>query len=475
MFLGNLIEMGKRNIHFCFSHWQKIYGDTFGVYLGCFPQVVFHDPKALEEIYVKNFSNFTNRPDIFNTDEYFDDMIPMARDEHWKFLRVTLSPCYTGKQLKGMIMLMKKPTENLLKIFSKFSESGQECNVQDAFSKYTLDNIAAVGFGVELNSSEQGDHPLVKNALSILNKQNELLIGLLSTVAPGLVNFLSKLKVLDYFNKRTNLLAEFSKQLLKTRRQNLNPNGACKDFLEIMLEAQVAGNENLTGNGAKDIPLENISDWKHKRGITDSEIIAQCIIFFMAGYETTASTLTFFARCMAFNPDIQENVYKEIMEVVGDEYPTYESIQQLKYLEMCMAESLRLYPLISILQRECKKDCVIKGVKIPAKMTVVMPIRSLHYDERYWTDPTKFDPERFSEEGKARQTPFTYTPFGGGPRICIGMRLAKLQFKVAVVQMMRKYRLVTTEKTEDPIEYASTDVLSAKNGVWLKFEPRKSL
>eukprot|EP00106_Octopus_bimaculoides_P002480 XP_014769922.1 PREDICTED: cytochrome P450 3A21-like [Octopus bimaculoides] len=178
---------------------------------------------------------------------------------------------------------------------------------------------------------------------------------------------------------------------------------------------------------------------------------------------------------MAFNQDIQEKVYKEIMEVVGDEFPTYESIQQLKYLEMCMAESLRLYPLISILQRECKKDCVIKGVKIPANMSVILPIRSLHYDERYWTDPTKFDPERFSEEGKARQTPFTYTPFGSGPRICIGMRLAKLQFKVAVVEMFKKYRVVTTEKTEDPIEYASTDVLSTKNGVWLKLEPRKSL
>uniref|UniRef100_A0A0L8IFB8 Uncharacterized protein n=1 Tax=Octopus bimaculoides TaxID=37653 RepID=A0A0L8IFB8_OCTBM len=93
-----------------------------------------------------------------------------------------------------------------------------------AFSKYTLDNIAAVGFGVEINSSEQGGHPLVKNALSVVNKQNELLITLISTVAPGLVSFLAKLKVLDYFNKRGHLLAEFSKQLLETRRQNLNPN-----------------------------------------------------------------------------------------------------------------------------------------------------------------------------------------------------------------------------------------------------------
>ncbi|XP_014769936.2 cytochrome P450 3A4 [Octopus bimaculoides] len=475
VFMGNLIEMGKRNIHFCFCHWQKIYGDTFGVYFGCYPQVVFHDPEALEEIYVKNFSNFTNRPDMFFINEYFESMVMMARDEHWKFLRVTLSPCYTGKQLKGMTMLMKKPTENLLKIFSKFSESGQECNVQDAFSKYTLDNIAAVGFGVEINSSEQGGHPLVKNALSVVNKQNELLITLISTVAPGLVSFLAKLKVLDYFNKRGHLLAEFSKQLLETRRQNLNPNVRFFFISFASLICFVSINNNFLFFCLSRICVNKTKHVCYFSGITDTEIIAQCIIFFLAGYETTASTLTFFARCMAFNQDIQEKVYKEIMEVVGDEFPTYESIQQLKYLEMCMAESLRLYPLISILQRECKKDCVIKGVKIPANMSVILPIRSLHYDERYWTDPTKFDPERFSEEGKARQTPFTYTPFGSGPRICIGMRLAKLQFKVAVVEMFKKYRVVTTEKTEDPIEYASTDVLSTKNGVWLKLEPRKSL
>uniref|UniRef100_A0A0L8FX30 Cytochrome P450 n=1 Tax=Octopus bimaculoides TaxID=37653 RepID=A0A0L8FX30_OCTBM len=239
-----------------------------------------------------------------------------------------------------------------------------------------------------------------------------------------------------------------------------------------MIKAQLKERENRNPEEKKEHHLENVTDSRTGRGITDDEILAQCVIFFLAGYETTTSSLTFFTHLMAINPEPQQKIYEEIIDVLGEDLPDYDNVTKLTYLDMCMDESLRMYPLGTGLDRQCNKACTIKGVGIPEKLTLRIAVDALHYNPKYWPEPEKFIPERFSKESKLKQVPFTYLPFGAGPRMCLGIRLAKLVLKIAAVQMIRNFKILPTEKTENPLVLDNTFKLAAKNGIWVKFQRR---
>ncbi|XP_062621095.1 cytochrome P450 3A19-like, partial [Saccostrea cucullata] len=184
--------------------------------------------------------------------------------------------------------------------------------------------------------------------------------------------------------------------------------------------------------------------------LTSTEIIANCLLFFFAGYETTANTLSFFVYLLALHPDIQQRVYNEIVSELGDEEPGYDNIGKLQYMEMCINETMRMYPVAARTDRTCVQDTEVNGLKIPKGMQIAIPIWILHHSEKLWEDPEKFDPERFSAENKAKMNPYKFMPFGYGPRICIGKRLALIEIKVAMTKLLRQFVLSTCSKTNIP-------------------------
>eukprot|EP00106_Octopus_bimaculoides_P002302 XP_014769744.1 PREDICTED: cytochrome P450 3A43-like [Octopus bimaculoides] len=430
-YLGNMIELKKRGFCDAPKYWREVYGDTYGVFLGANPNLVVSDPEIIQEVLVKRFSNFTNRTP-FVGDKIIKQAITEARDDHWKYLRTVLAPSYTSHQMRGMNTMIHTCADNLVENIETFAESKEICDIKTLFSAYTIDVIAATGFGIMVDSQKNPNDAMVKNLKQILK---------ISFFTP--VIFLSRYKQQAHNN-----------------------------LLDLMIKAQLKGHEKLEPEEEKELHLENITDWRTKRGITDDEILAQCDLILLAAYETTASTLTFFVYLMSIHPESQQKVYEEIEDVLGEDLPNYDNVQKLHYLDMCLNETLRLYPVATALDRQCKNTCTINGVKIPEGITVKIGVYALHYNPKYWPEPEKFIPERFSEKGKSEQTPFTYLPFGGGPRICLGMRLAKLEFKIAVVQVIRKFKILPTEKTEDPLVLSDNLFLTAKNGVWGKFERR---
>ncbi|CAE1256598.1 TBXAS1 [Acanthosepion pharaonis] len=469
-FLGNLVEMGQAGFAHAFSIWQKQYGDNYCIFFGAFPDIVVGDPEIIGEVLVKSFSNFTNRPLAFQPDEYGASMLSLAKDDHWKYLRTVLAPSYSSKRMREMVPLI----EDVLKTFDKklndIVESKEARDVTDLFSGYTMDVIASTGFGIKVDSQENPDSPIVKNAKKVFAADFFKTLQVVAVVFPAFATIANWLK-LNVLLGNMRYFINFCKELVEERRTHKD-NSTRKDLLQLMLDAQLEGHEKLDKKTEQELKLENITDWRTKRGLTDVEVIAQCMIFFLAGFETTATTLSYFAHSIARNPDVQDKLCQEIEEKLGQESPNYDNVQKLTYLDMCLDETLRLYPIGLMLIREAKEDCIIKGLKIPKNTGILVSAMALHYDPRYWPEPEKFDPERFSEENKAKQIPFTYLPFGGGPRICAGMRLAQLEFKMAVVQMLRKFRLVACDKTEKKIEFAKAGLLKPKNGVWIKIEHR---
>lgn len=212
----------------------------------------------------------------------------------------------------------------------------------------------------------------------------------------------------------------------------------------------------------------------------DDDLVAQCAVFFFAGFETTSTLLCFMAHELACNPDIQQKLYLDIMaieEQVGGKPVTYEIIKELKYMEMIICETLRLWPPVFQIDRQVTKPYRLDGngtsVTLTTNDSVWIPVYGLHMDSNYWPEPKRFDPERFSDENRKNIRTGTYLPFGSGQRTCIASRFALMAAKTFSYYLIRDFRLKKCEKTSDPIILKPNTINThAKNGFWVRLESR---
>lgn len=156
--------------------------------------------------------------------------------------------------------------------------------------------------------------------------------------------------------------------------------------------------------------------------IQTSESYIICICSSVQGYETTAGSLSHLILLLAMHPDYQERVYEECMSVhlTEDEHITGESLARLEFLDRCIKESLRLIPAVPFLTRQLTGDVELVGHTIPPGVEFVLNIISMHHSEKYYKNPKAFDPDHFLPDEVAKRHPYSYLPFSGGPRLCIG-------------------------------------------------------
>nr|XP_008200098.2 PREDICTED: probable cytochrome P450 6a23 [Tribolium castaneum] len=234
-----------------------------------------------------------------------------------------------------------------------------------------------------------------------------------------------------------------------------------KDFMQLLIDLK---NNKLVGE-----------EGKSERGLTIEEVAAQSFVFFLAGFETSSTTMTFALYEMAKHQDIQAKVREEIDTVLKkhDGKITYEAIQEMKYMGQVIDETLRKYPPVPFLTRQCVKDYKIpnEDVTIEKGTTVIIPVLGIHYDKDIYPDPEKFDPERFTEENKNARHNYSHIPFGEGPRICIGMRFGLMQSKVGLTSLLKKYKFTVNKKTQEPIKFqVNPFILAAEGEIWLSAE-----
>jgi len=187
--------------------------------------------------------------------------------------------------------------------------------------------------------------------------------------------------------------------------------------------------------------------------------------------------LAFACYSLAMHPEEQEKCYQEIKGLVQkDEAITYTHIQRgMPYVDAVMSETLRLYPPAVRFDRTCQEDYQLTDqVRIPKGSILCVPVYAIHHSSENYEDPEKFDPERFLVKEKRNTNPFAFLPFGYGPRNCIGMRFAQLEFKLALSNVVRRFRIEPCAKTEPmPVELSTTSLLKAKNPIRLNFKRRE--
>ncbi|GIY59763.1 probable cytochrome P450 6a17 [Caerostris extrusa] len=216
------------------------------------------------------------------------------------------------------------------------------------------------------------------------------------------------------------------------------------------------------------------SSLKYKK-LSEVELLAQCVLFFVVGYETTASTLAFMAYALAMNPEWQEKLIEEVDKAFEKHAEmSHDTVREMKVLDAVVSETLRMYPIAVALVRTANEDYELgnTGIVIEKGTAVTIPVYGMHYDPEFFEDPETFNPNRFMDPSEMKHPQYAYMPFGAGPRNCLGMRFALLEIKVCMANILRHFRFRRHPQTQVPLKYKLRTALLSTDGIHLAVEKR---
>ncbi len=190
--------------------------------------------------------------------------------------------------------------------------------------------------------------------------------------------------------------------------------------------------------------LHTIDEETNER-MTHKQLFDEVMTAFSAGFETTATAMTWIWFLLAQNPDVEQKMRDEVASVVGDRPPTLDDITKLVYCRQALQESMRFYPPIPMLPRTALADDVMDGYHIPQGTILLLFYHGLHHNAEYWDAPENFDPDRFTPHQSEKQHRFAYLPFSAGPRKCIGNEFAMMEGTLVLAMLLQRYRISLVE------------------------------
>lgn len=443
--LGNIIEILQKGQLQAIKDWRKTYGNYFGYFEGFTPVISISDPVAVKEILVKDFANFQARKPFPLAPRKSLGLF-LENGDQWRRSRSILSPAFSTSKLRQMTGVMEQQVDKLLLNLGTQQAKGSYFDIYRQFQSLTLDVIGRCAFGLHTNAQMDVADDFLNKIQSLFRNMSTTVILPLVMLFPFLQYFIFALKniVLAIGMNPVSWLRRQLVEVIRIRRE-IGNDGSVTDLMQQML----------------------FHSNKHQK-MTDREIVAQSLTFLLAGYETTSAVLAFHCHVLAQNPEAQIRLRKEIKQL-GQERIGYQSVQKLPYLDMVFDEVCRLYPTASlIVTRQAAAARTYGHVYIPAGMNVQVDVWGLHHDEKFWNEPQKFIPERFSPENKSQIQPYTFMPFGAGPRNCIGSRFAMLETKIAVARIIKDYELKPTHDSQNDLALLCRGAIVPKDGVHVK-------
>lgn len=419
-------------------------------YVGFFnfgqPAIILRDPELIKMVSIKNFDHFQNHS--IGVSEDVDPLMGgnlfHIKGKRWREDRSLLSPAFTSSKLKSMFRLMTVCSENLNDYLSKLSdEERAEVATKDLFTKVTTDVIAICALGVNVNSFENPH-----NDFYVLGTKNVILQGFImfkfymASILPWVMKLLN-VRVID------KSVARFFKNTVSSVIETREKQGIRRpDMIQLLMDARNSGT----------VP-----------GLSIDAITAHAFGFFLGGFDTTSTQMSIIAQELSINPHIQEKLQIEIDEVrrQSNGKPTYDAINDMPYLDAVFNESIRRHTEAVILDRVCEKPFELppalpggKPFVIEPGMMVWISGRSIHLDPKYYSDPKKFNPERYFRR-KITINDELNLGFGIGPRACIAYRFGILATKVVFFHLLAEFNLVADEEK-------STLAIDCENSVNLK-------
>jgi cytochrome P450 len=206
------------------------------------------------------------------------------------------------------------------------------------------------------------------------------------------------------------------------------------------VKALIAERRTNPGDDLMSMLIQTV-DAETNEQMTEQQLFDEAVSIFIAGFETTASTLQWVPLILEQNPEVYQKMQAEVDSVLGDRLPTFEDLPKLEYTRRVFLEALRLYLPITMLMRCPTEDDVIDGHPIPKGSVVVLHMYGTHHDPAIWPDPERFDPERHTAENSAGRSAFAFVPFSGGPRKCVGDEFALFEGVLVMAMMAQRYKI----------------------------------
>lgn len=458
LIFGPMLRITRKPFHELDLERYKKYGRVYGMFESGKPSLFVAEPELLKQILLKDFLVLPNRRTVNFCEPLFDYMLSVIPYPRWKTIRKYYSPAFTSGKLRKMEHQIEACTKSTMCHLQKAAEEERDLELGHFFGNFTLDLIARYAFGTRLDSHSDQTNDFVTYAKKVFGTNFSVSL-IVHFLLPGVAKFFR----LKFFNPAT--LEYFRSLCQRVIKGRVDSKIRQDDFLQHMIDCQQGTCAGDTSKEAADTG-DRIFDVDSKladsedvpsNALSEEEAMAQCFMFLIAGQGTTSSLVAFTLYMLALNPEVQEKLREEVdlcIEKHG-ESPAMEVVAKLEYLHGVISEILRMFPPASRLERETTRDYVLgdTGIKIPKGCVVAVPLYAMHHDPEYFPDPYAFRPERFMGENAANIRPYTYLPFGAGPRNCVGMRLGLHAAKMAVLHAVHIAQFVRTDKTKVPLDF----------------------
>lgn len=400
--LGNAVAFSRDPFGFTTDAVASV-GDVFRVSLPVGDHYVVANPDDAARVLV------TERDAFEKTDDFalaFGDSVLAVDGDVWREQRDLLDPFFFARRIQSFLPAMRERAQSTTESWT----DGDTVALLPAMKGVTFEILASTLLGIDPDTTDDS----LRRAADDLNAYFEPVTWAL----PDWVPTPSRRR---FEAAKATLQAEVE-SILDDAGQTAPAGGPTPDSGSppALVTALAAGVD-----GGDGYPRDR------------DAAIDQLVGLVFAGHETTALALTFTLHSLARNPQVHRNVEAEIEAVVGDEPLKWDHLEDLALLDRVIDESLRLYPPIHSLPRKTTRDVALDEYTVPAGSEVLVSVYSLHRDERFWSAPEIFDPDRWRDRDRSADA---YLPFGAGPRRCLGATFARVEARAVLVELLRRFR-----------------------------------
>ncbi|XP_050678949.1 cytochrome P450 4C1-like isoform X1 [Leptidea sinapis] len=435
----------------------KTYGDAVRVHLFHQPYVIIYNPKHIEAVLTD--------PDLITKGVSYDYLVPWLGDglltstgEKWRLHRKLLIPAFHFNLLQSFLPVFLKNQKILEDKLRCTYSDGKEFDLYPIVAQVALDNATESIMGVSFNSQQDPNSKYVKS-VETLDRIVSLRMRDIIYSKEAIFNLSHHKKAHD---EAISVVLDLTKKVINKRRKELQ-------------------NQNITSYGGRtELGIKNkhafldlllLSEINGKR-IEDADLHEEVQTFLFASQDTTTSGIAYVLYCLSKEQSVQEKVFEEQKAIFTDlnQDPSYSDLQQMKYLEMVIKESLRLYPPVPLIARLITKDADIAGLKIRKGSTLIVDIIHMQRNPDFYDDPMSFIPERFdTSASKTSRNPFSWLVFSAGHRNCMGQKFAMMELKVILSGIVKKFKVLPVDME---LQLCADVVLRSENGVNVKLLPR---
>jgi cytochrome P450 len=412
------------------------HGDTIYFKIGTQHAFFFNHPDQVKDVLVTQHQNFHKGRALQRSKRLLGEgLLTSEGDFHLRQRRLA-QPAFHRARIASYASVM---TDYAARTASRWRD-GATLDISREMMRLTLAIVGKTLFDADVES--EADE--IGAALTTVMELFDLLLMPFSEVLEKLPISLPYMK---RFRKAKARLDATIYRIIEERRRSREDRG---DLLSMLLTAR---DEERDGGQMSDLQVRD-----------------EVMTLFLAGHETTANALTWTLYLLSQHPEIEAKLHEELDTLLKGRPPTVEDVPRLRYTEMVLSESMRLYPPAWAIGRLVVKDCEIAGYNIPAKSLVLLSQYVTHRDARFFPDPVRFDPERWTTAARESRPQFAYFPFGGGTRRCIGEAFAWMEgiLLIATLAQHWRMRLVLNHR----VETLPVITLRPKYGMKMKLEKR---